>query len=190
MKKLLSLTLALVLVLSLSALAFADTAPIVDNAIADVPVNIRQEFIDEAPEGHYLAGVKYVPIDDEFYKYEAIYLPLVQTAATTVRGSKYIKLYFSGLPNINIMYYRLDGTFSVPFDGSAATCVSFEHSQQYVYDNSINHGYHFRVTNHVKSYYGEAGRLTVYFDYYWDGEKRGSSSDYDSIACNPYGEIY
>lgn len=188
-KKIVSLIVALVLILSLSATAFADTTPTVDNTTADIPVSIRQEFIDDAPAGQTLTSLSYEALEDGFFKVEGTYQTPAQARTTVVYGTKTIKLYYSSLYPVHIMMYTIGGEFSVPYDGTAATCTSAAVWDGVVtYDNPT--GYQFAYSYQTSQYFGNQGKVTVYFEVYWHGEYKNISSDYGVIACDEYGNVY
>lgn len=187
MKKLLSFILAMVLMLALSAVAFADTGTVTDNATAEVPVSVRQEFIDETPLGTYLADVKYVQINDEYFAYEALYLPLVQSRSSTVSGSKYVKVYFDELYPAHIMYYYLTGSFT--YDGTTSSCTSITRSLQYKYDNPG--GYTFTITRDTPRKSGNQGYVDLVYNAYWNGSYVRTVSNFKpTISCDEYGNVY
>lgn len=187
MKKVLSFALSLIMVLVLSSVAFADSVSIVDNATSVVPVSIRQEFIDETPEGHYLADVKYVRIDDDFFQYEGVYLPLVQPRYQLIEGTKYVKVYYDALYPAHIMYYRLEGTFR--YDGSSSACIDLDFYRQYTYNNPG--GYTFVVTTEEARYNGNQGYVNLVFKVYSGNNHIDTISNVrPTIACDIYGNIY
>lgn len=186
MKKLLSFILAMVLMLALSAVAFADTGTVTDNATAEVPVSVRQEFIDETPLGTYLADVKYVQIDDEYFAYEALYLPLVQSRSSTTSGYKYVDVNYSGL-GVSVMRYYLQGSFT--YDGTTSSCTSITRSLQYKYDNPG--GYTFTITRDTPSKSGNQGYVDLVYNAYWNGSYVRTVSNFKpTIACDEYGNVY
>lgn len=187
MKKLLSLVVVLLLLLSFSTVSFADTT-VTDNSVCDIPVAVRQEFIDDAPEGKYLASIVRTDVTEDIYKVEGVYLPLVQTASTNVSGSKYVNYYYRGL-DVNIMRYRLDATFSVSYDGvTQPPCVSFSHAKVYQYNNTS--GYTFSVTSERRIISDGVASLVVTFNVYWNGSLvETGASDTNYIACDSYGNF-
>ncbi|MBR4889352.1 MAG: hypothetical protein IKU17_09430 [Clostridia bacterium] len=190
MKKTLSVILALILISSLSTMAFADATTITDNATAIIPVSIRQEFIDETPEGQYLADIKYVPINDDFYQYEALYLPINPTHRATIEGSKYVRVYHSSL-GTHIMYYYLYGTFT--YDGTTATCTSFAYNRQYLYGSGEPTGdtvYTYVIRSEDGYRQAERGYVRVVYAVYGSGQYVETVVATPTIACEPYGEIY
>ena len=182
MKKVLSIVLAMLFVMSVPIFASAETT-----TPDEIPADVYQQYVDETPEGYYLAEVKKIVEDEDWYRIEALYLPLVQTRAADISGTKYVDVYYSGI-GVNIMRYLLSATFRVKYDGSLPECISFAHQRTYKYDNPG--ALTFDVTSERRELGAGYAALIVTFDAYWDGSYTQTESYRNTIACDQYGEIY
>ena len=181
MKRTLSVIFALVLVLSMSAIAFADTTP-----TAEIPADTMQAFIDDTPEGYYLAGTNVVPINDDFTAYEAIYKPLVQPRYSTVTDTKGVYVWCD-LVDDYVIYSQLTGTFR--YDGYTSTCTKVTANTYLLY--SSHSGYTFNIANQTVGYNGDQGYVDLIYDIYLNGYHMYRISNYKpTIACDPYGNVY
>ncbi|MBR4887692.1 MAG: hypothetical protein IKU17_00950, partial [Clostridia bacterium] len=177
-----SLTLALVLVLSLSALAFADTAP-----TAEIPADTMQAFIDDTPEGYYLAGTKVVPINDDFTAYEAIYKPLIEPRASTTSGSKVVYVEYKPI-SANVIKSSLMASFS--YDGSTSTCTSVTASTSRL-NGGVFPGYTISIVNSSTYRSGNHGYVDLVYNVLVGSAVYDTISNVKpTIACDPYGNIY
>lgn len=182
MKRTLSTLLALVLILSMSAMAFADTTP-----TAEIPVDTMQAFIDDTPEGFYLAGTKVVPIDDDFTAYEAIYKPLIEPRASTTSGSKVVYVRYEPL-NARVIKSSLMASFS--YDGSTSTCTSVTASTATL-NGGVFPGYTIRITNSSTYRSGNHGYVDLVYQALVGSVVHETVSNYKpTIACDPYGNVY
>lgn len=183
MKRTLSIILAMVLVLSMSAMAFADTTP-----IAEIPADTMQAFIDDTPEGHYLAGTNVIPIDEQLTAYEAVYLPIVRPRYASVTGQKTVYVY-EGLIGANIVRSDLTGTFN--HDGRTAVCTNITANTVLLHPSYA--GYTFQITNKTPRLNGDQGYVDLVYKVYSGYSSvvvKTVSNIKPTIACNPDGTIY
>lgn len=182
-KKLLSAIMALILILSMSAMAFADTVPITEG----IPADTMQAFIDDTPEGYYLAGTTIVPIDEDFTAYEAVYKPLVQPRYSLVTDSKTVYVRYAPIA-ANVIRSDLTGTFR--YDGSTSACISASADTYLLHEGEFA-GYTFEITRETIRYNGDQGYVDLVYKVYANGALYATVSNYKpTIACDPYGNVY
>ena len=174
--------MALVLALSMSAMAFADTAP-----TAEIPADTMQAFIDDTPEGYYLAGTNVVPIDDEFTAFEAVYKPLIEPRYSLVTDYKTVYVY-NEIIAANVVRSHLEGTFQ--YDGVTATCTKVLASTN-VLNNGVFPGYTIEITRQTPTRSGNHGYVDLIYNMCVGSVVYRTISNYKpTIACDPYGNVY